>query len=132
MSIDTPNPDALADFLIDAAAGAGGDAVVRRDAVKAENAAAAKYWGGVQWRMVVTFLFFSVIWGGVVWLGIADAIPLWVGLIVNTVIASTFYMPMHEATHKNIWGKVTKGLHSARYFIYRAPYFSYAPPRIHE
>ena len=36
MSTDTPNPDALADFLIDAAAGAGGDAVGRRDAVKAE------------------------------------------------------------------------------------------------
>ncbi len=109
MSIDTPNPDALADFLIDAAAGAGGDAVGRRDAVKAENVVAAKYWGGIQWRMVVTFLFFSVIWGGVMWLGIADAIPLWVGLIINTVIASTFYMPMHEATHKNIWGKVAKG-----------------------
>ncbi|MEI8258270.1 MAG: fatty acid desaturase, partial [Deltaproteobacteria bacterium] len=30
---------------------------------------------------------------------------LWAGLIINTVLASTFYMPLHEATHKNIWGQ---------------------------
>jgi len=31
------------------------------------------------------------------------------GLILNTVIASTFYMPMHEAAHGNIWGRTTSG-----------------------
>jgi beta-carotene hydroxylase len=36
-------------------------------------------------------------------------LPLWAGLIVNTMLAATFYMPMHEAVHKNIWGKVSSG-----------------------
>ena len=36
-------------------------------------------------------------------------IPLWLGLILNTIVASTFYMPMHEATHGNIWGRTTSG-----------------------
>jgi hypothetical protein len=25
------------------------------------------------------------------------------------MLAATFYMPMHEAVHKNIWGKVSSG-----------------------
>ena len=37
------------------------------------------------------------------------SLALWQGLILNSIFASTFYMPMHEAAHKNIWGKVAKG-----------------------
>jgi fatty acid desaturase len=70
---------------------------------------AAKYWSGWQPRIVVTFLFFSACWGGVVYLGASDRLPLWLCLIVNSVLASTFYMPMHEATHRNIWGRTVRG-----------------------
>ena len=74
---------------------------VRRD----ERAIAARYWGGFQTRIVVTFAMFAVAWIGVIVLGAAGVVPLWLGLIVNTALASTFYMPMHEATHGNIAGR---------------------------
>ena len=38
-------------------------------------------------------------------LGTTGVIPLWLGLIVNSIVASTFYMPMHEAAHGNISGR---------------------------
>ncbi len=54
--------------------------------------------------MVATFAFFAAVWTTVLVLGIVGTIPLWLGLIINTVVASTFYMPLHEATHGSIWG----------------------------
>ena len=81
----------------------------RSEQVRAEGFVAARHWGGVQYRIIVTFLVFSVCWVAVVSLGMSGAIPLWLGLIVNSVISSTFYMPMHEATHRNIMGKSARG-----------------------
>lgn len=72
-----------------------------------ERAVAARYWGGFQLRIVATFALFAVAWTGIIVLGTTGVIPLWLGLIVNTVLASTFYMPMHEATHGNIAGRDT-------------------------
>ncbi|MFZ4718559.1 MAG: fatty acid desaturase family protein [Ilumatobacteraceae bacterium] len=80
-----------------------------RMVLRAEHQHAAKYWGGFQWRIVVTFVVFAAAWTTVLALGIAGAIPLWIGLIVNTVLATTFYMPMHEAVHRNITGSQPKG-----------------------
>lgn len=76
-----------------------------REAKRAERMIAAPYWGEFESRIVFTFLFFGAIWSAVVLLGLAGVIPLWLGLIINTFVASTFYMPMHEATHGNIAGK---------------------------
>lgn len=81
----------------------------RSDQIRAENLVAAKYWSGVQLRIILTFLFFAVCWGGVIYLGATGVFPLWLGLVVNSIFASTFYMPMHEATHRNIWGRTTRG-----------------------
>jgi beta-carotene hydroxylase len=81
----------------------------RRLALRDERAKAAPYWGAVEPRIILTFLFFSAAWVAVIVLGINGTIPLWAGLLLNTVIASTFYMPMHEATHGNIWGQTAKG-----------------------
>ena len=81
----------------------------RMEMVRAENLVAAKYWGRFQLRIVATFLGFAVCWVLVLVLGISGVLPLWLGLILNTVFASTFYMPMHEATHKNIRGKSSRG-----------------------
>lgn len=81
----------------------------RRLALREERTQAAPHWGKVEPRIIVTFLLFSAAWIGVIVLGVNGTIPLWLGLILNTVVASTFYMPMHEATHGNIWGRTTSG-----------------------
>ena len=78
----------------------------KKDAIKAESAIAGRYWGGVEWRIVATFLFFLAAWTFVLVQGLRGEIPLWLGLVLNTAIASTFYMPMHESVHGNISGKV--------------------------
>ena len=77
--------------------------------IQAEAKVAAKYWGDIQYRMIFTFLVFAVCWVGVIVLGVNGTIPLWLGLILNTVFASTFYMPMHEAVHKNMMGRAKSG-----------------------
>jgi len=81
----------------------------RRNQVKAEGVIAAKYWGGIQYRMILTFAVFTACWLGVLVLGFNGTLPLWLGLILNSIFASTFYMPMHEAAHKNIMGKAKSG-----------------------
>ncbi|MEY3567144.1 MAG: hypothetical protein RLZ19_1158, partial [Actinomycetota bacterium] len=107
MSITTPNPEDLEDVLNERAVveASGADRSTRGADVRAENVVAAKYWGGFQPRIILTFLLFSVCWGGVVYLGATGRISLWLGLLLNSVFASTFYMPMHEAAHRNIWGR---------------------------
>jgi beta-carotene hydroxylase len=110
MSNNFPAPDALDDYLLDASVQGGqNNENSRRESLKLENAIAARFWGGIQWRIVVTFGVCAVLWSSVLVLGMNGTIPLWIGLILNTVLAATFYMPIHEAVHKNIWGKVTSG-----------------------
>lgn len=81
----------------------------RLEQVRSEGAIAAKYWGEVQLRVILTFVAFTVCWSGVVFLGVEGSLPLWLGLVLNSIFASTFYMPLHEATHKNIMGRSTGG-----------------------
>jgi beta-carotene hydroxylase len=81
-----------------------------RVALRSERAFAAPYWGGFETRIVVEFALGTVAWIGVIVAGTAGIIPLWLGLVINTVVASTFYMPMHEAAHGNIWGRKTAGV----------------------
>ena len=80
----------------------------RRLTHRSERAVAARYWGAAQPRIILTFLLVLVAWTAVLWLGLAGILPLWVGLILNSILASTFYMPMHEAAHGNILGKSPK------------------------
>ena len=108
MSDITPDPEALEDILIDEASATAASSI-RVENVRAENLVAAKYWGGVQYRIIATFLVFTVCWVGVIVLGVNGTLPLWQCLILNSIFAATFYMPMHEAAHKNIWGKVSRG-----------------------
>lgn len=111
MSTESPAPEDLENILVMDAErdSAGGTVADRRSHVKAESLVAARYWGEVQYRMIVTFGVFVACWVGVVVLGFRGIIPLWAGLLLNSVFASTFYMPMHEAAHKNIMGKATRG-----------------------
>lgn len=77
----------------------------RREILKLERAAAVRYAGRFERRIVIEFVVSSALWIGVVVLGLIGLIPLWLGLIINTVVATTFYMPMHEAAHANILGR---------------------------
>jgi len=107
MTRDVPAPEDL-ESVITQQATANADAD-RTAQVRAENLVAAKYWGPVQVRIIATFLLFTVCWVGVIVLGVKGVLPLWLGLIVNSVFASTFYMPLHEAAHRNIWGRSDRG-----------------------
>ena len=110
MSIIIPAPDALDDYLLSASVqGEQSGENSRRESLKLENAIATRFWGGFQLRIVLTFVTFALIWMTAIALALNGIFPLWVGLILNTFIASTFYMPMHEAVHKNIWGRQSRG-----------------------
>jgi hypothetical protein len=77
-----PEPDHLDDYLLDPTHEAELSQVqARRDSVKAEGVIASKYWGGIQWRIVVTFSVCAVLWATVLVLGMSGTIPLWIGLI---------------------------------------------------
>lgn len=70
-----------------------------------ERAAAARHAGGFQARIVVEFAISAAAWIAVIVLGVTGVIPLWAGLIINSIVAATFYMPMHEAAHGNVTGR---------------------------
>lgn len=111
MNSITPSPEDLEEVLLRNADSevAEESRIDRMESMRAENLVAAKYWGEFQVRVVVTFIGFGLCWVSVLVLGVLGVLPLWLGLIINTVLASTFYMPMHEATHKNIRGKSSRG-----------------------
>ena len=109
MSVAAPLPEELEITIENQALSetAENSKAVRSEQVRGENLVAAKYWGEIQWRIIATFIMFSIFWCGVIFLGLNQVLPLWLCLILNSVFASTFYMPLHEAAHKNIWGKRT-------------------------
>lgn len=82
--------------------------IERRD----ERRQVAPYRGGIAWRLIATWAAFIAVWTLIVTAVFADALPLWLGAILSFVVATTFYMPMHEATHGNVMGDVT----TARWF----------------
>ena len=79
--------------------------IERRD----ERRLVAPYRGGIATRILVTFAAFTVAWIAILTAGLTGAIPLWLGFILSYVVATTFYMPLHEATHGNVWGAVSRG-----------------------
>lgn len=111
MPLESPTPEDLENILVAVAEreSSSSDRFTRNDQVRAESLVAAGYWGGIQYRMIITFIVFAVCWIGVLVLGFEGTLPLWLGLILNSLFASTFYMPLHEATHKNIMGKSSRG-----------------------
>ena len=78
----------------------------KKAAIRAESRIAGRYWGGVEWRIVIEFALFATAWVVVIVQGLRGSMPLWIGLILNTILAATFYMPMHESVHGNISGRV--------------------------
>lgn len=76
----------------------------RRLALRAEREIVAPFRGAFETRIIATFAVCAMAWATVIVLGVIGTVPLWVGLVLNTVLATTFYMPLHEAAHGNIWG----------------------------
>lgn len=81
----------------------------RQAVLRDELAVAAPFRDHFEWRILATFGFFTVAWLAVVVGGALGSIPLWLGFVANTIIATTFYMPLHEAVHGNIWGRTRRG-----------------------
>ena len=89
---EAPAPESLEELLIQEVS-SGNDSEksrLRNEQVRSENLVAAKFWGTVQYRIVFTFLFFAVIWVGVIYAGVTDVLPLWLGLIINSIVGSDF------------------------------------------
>jgi beta-carotene hydroxylase len=80
----------------------------RKAAMAAERAIVAPYWGGFQSRIVVTFILVLALWVAIIALGSTGHLALWIGALINTVVATMFYMPLHEAVHGNISGRQAK------------------------
>lgn len=109
MNNESPEPELLETIFDNTNVGAGSiHANEKRAILQAENEIAKQYWGRFQPRIVLTFLFFTIAWSAVIYLGLTGSMSLWVGVVCNTALATTFYMPMHEAVHKNIWGLETR------------------------
>ena len=79
--------------------------IERRD----ERRLVAPYRGGIATRILATFAAFTVAWIAILTAGFTGAIPLGLGFILSYLVATTFYMPLHEATHGNVWGDVSRG-----------------------
>ncbi|MEM8707992.1 MAG: fatty acid desaturase [Actinomycetota bacterium] len=87
------------------------DAAVQRSLeLRREREQVAPYRGGIAVRLIVTFVLFAVAWVAVLYAGAIGTIPLWLGGIASFVIATTFYMPLHEAAHGNVWGDEKRAL----------------------
>lgn len=86
----------------------------RREVLRNELAVAAPFRGRFEWRILATFGFFAAAWLAVIALGVRGSIPLWLGFVANTIFATTFYMPLHEAAHGNIWGRTRRGRRGER------------------
>ena len=72
-----------------------------------ERRTVAPYRGGIAVRLIVTWMFFIAAWVALVIATTAGPFPLWLGALGSFVISTTFYMPLHEATHGNVWGDVS-------------------------
>lgn len=64
--------------------------------------------GMVAWPSVALGAAIVISFAGVCWLAVAGAIPLWLGLVLNTGILYASQTPLHEACHGNIAGRESR------------------------
>lgn len=77
-------------------------------AAEAERAAvkiAMAHAGGVAWQTILFLALCYLSFGAVVWAVLTGVMPLWGGLIANSIIAYYSIAPLHEATHGNVVGR---------------------------
>ena len=73
-----------------------------------ERAIAAKYMGGPMWGYAVFALGGFALWVALFPLAMAGVLPLWLGFLVSTALATAGYVTSHEAMHSNIARKGEK------------------------
>ncbi len=74
-----------------------------------ERRIVAPYRDRLEFRIISEFLVSYALWITVFIVGLNGSLPLWVGFLLSAAISATFYMPLHEATHGNIWGSHKRG-----------------------
>ena len=75
----------------------------RRLELRAERAVVAPFRAGSEERIIITAALFAAAWLGVIALEVTGRIPLWPGLVANTVLAATFSMPRRPARLQALW-----------------------------
>ena len=70
-----------------------------------ERAIASKYMGGFAWPTVLLFIFNCTVFIGTIVLCVNGSLPMFVGMIINSIITYFFYTIHHEANHGNISGQ---------------------------
>jgi fatty acid desaturase len=71
----------------------------------AELAAVRRHTGDVGWPTIVLGAVLAAIQVGVIVAGARGSVSLWLGCLVNSVVAYAFYTVHHDATHKAISGR---------------------------
>lgn len=70
-----------------------------------ERSIAAKYTGEFAWPTVLLFIFNSTVYISTIVLCVNGSMPMFVGLMINSIITYFFYTIHHEANHGNISGQ---------------------------
>lgn len=76
-----------------------------RDSDKAANKLIRPYQGMVAWPSVIMGIGVALSFITIVTLGTMGIIPLWMGLILNSLVLYAAQTPLHEACHGNIAGR---------------------------
>lgn len=84
------------------------DAERRRLLLRQEKAIAVRHMGGPMWGYSVAALGGFALWVALFPLAMAGLVPLWLGFVVSTVLATGGYVTSHEAMHSNIARKGEK------------------------
>lgn len=71
---------------------------------------ATKYLLKFAWPTVLLAFALTLLYGGIYWAALVGQIPMWLGMLLNGVVAFWFYTIHHEANHENICGKHKKWL----------------------
>jgi beta-carotene hydroxylase len=74
----------------------------RQQLLKQERAIAARYAGGAMWIYPLCALAGFALWVALFPLAMAGILPLWLGFVVSTALATGGYVTSHEAMHSNI------------------------------
>jgi len=81
-----------------------GTAMERRLRLREEREIVRPHRGRLEWRVIVEFVLDFGAFVAVSTLAMVGTIPLWLGLILNSLLSAMIYMPLHEAVHLNIAG----------------------------
>ncbi len=70
-----------------------------------EREVAATYTGDFAWPTIVLFVALMSAYVSIIFLGVSHTVPLWACMLINGVLAYSFYTIHHEANHGNISGR---------------------------